>query len=96
LTDRWSLGVIRRDGRAVSTLAEHPEIDWNANPVWSPDGRFIAFTISHEYGEDDSITGQIMITRLSDGHVSRVQIPSIPPEGAWGHFTGLDWQPVRR
>jgi len=96
LTDHWSLGVIRRDGTGVSTLAEHSEIDWNANPVWSPDGRFIAFTTSHEYGEEDTVTGQIMISRLSDGRVSRVEIPSIPPEGVRAPFTGLDWQPVRR
>jgi Tol biopolymer transport system component len=93
LTDRWSLGVINRDGSGVATLADHSEIDWNANPAWSPDGRYIAFTISHEYGDDDTITGQIMIASLSDGRVRRVKIPSIPPEGAWAHFTGIDWQP---
>lgn len=91
-----AVATIGRNGTAVSTIARHPELDFNVNPVWSPDGRFVAFVTKHVWGDREYVSGQLVVTKLADRSLRNVEIPELPRGNVWSAWNGIDWQPVRR
>jgi Tol biopolymer transport system component len=87
--DEGHLWMIRADGtgrRAITPKRPHySEYD----PVWSPDGKAVAFIVQDCSGTERCNTGGLWTLRLRDGR--RRQVSAEPGSS---DFTRIDWQPV--
>ena len=92
-----SLYVVRADGRGKPRRIERPRADAATNPVWSPDGRSIAWIQLDFSGGDVGFTVRPSIRRLSLRTRRTRTIATLPPphvsEGEYPR-PQLGWQPL--
>ena len=84
--------VMDRDGRNLQRLTHHPETSYST-PVWSPDGRRIAFS----RWDVETETGAILTMRSDGSDIRKItpseisaEYPSYSPDGSQIAFTGVE------
>ncbi|MCQ2736371.1 MAG: hypothetical protein MJ234_04050 [bacterium] len=82
----YGIGIINPDGTALKVLSALG--DWN--PVWSPDGKSLAFTSSREYSKGTTEYSNIYVMRLSPLSIMQVT------KDKNAYHKNVKWSPVGR
>lgn len=76
--DRAQLYLLDVASKKVEPLTINPEVD-DASPVWSPDGRTIAYFSNHRRDADTSGTQELYVVDAQAGSLPRKIVEDFPP-----------------
>jgi TolB protein len=89
--DGPALMVMRPDGSGRRTVVQRADLDFNMAPAWSPDGRYLLFTVLFEYDEQDDLSGhEFLVAPLDGSPLRRIEIGELPKH-TYSEIYGIDW-----
>jgi Tol biopolymer transport system component len=89
--DTPALMVMRPDGSGRRIVVQRADLAFNVTPAWSPDGRYLLFTVLFEYDEQDDYSGhEFLVAPLDGSPLRRIEIAGLPKD-TYSEIYGIDW-----
>ena len=91
--DSPALMVMRPDGSGRRIVVQRADLDFNVTPAWSPNGRYLLFTVVFESDEQKGLSGhEFLVAPLDGSPLRRIEIAELP-KYTYSEIYGIDWTP---
>lgn len=86
-----ALMVMKPDGSGRRVIVQRDDLDFNVTPAWSPDGRYLLFTVLFEYDKEEDYSGhEFLVAPLDGSPLRRIEIADLPKD-TYSEIYGIDW-----